>query len=268
MIVDRINAFLDGEGKTIDEAILNEVATLSRWAFQRQFGVREQRPSTLRLSSIGKCMRQQSYKLLGFEENGQEIGARAKMVFLMGDLTELAVVQLALAAGCSITDYGMNQETVEIDGVEGHPDGIINGDTLLEVKSMSSFSFANFQDQEIDESYRYQINAYMDALKLEQCCIVGLNKDAGVLHEWIIKKDPAIVSDIVRRIGSLRAVTKDSLPERPYEPNAKGFLPWQCLYCGFWKTCRPDAERVVVSGRYKLKENENQRNDSHVGSVK
>lgn len=277
MIVDKINAFLTDSGKTLDEVVLADVAILARHSFQRQFGIREEHPITMRLSSLGKCMRQQAYRLLGFEENGKEIDARAKMVFFMGDLTELAIVQLARAAGCNITDFGMNQKTVEIEGIQGHPDGIIDGDTLLEVKSMSSFSFQAFQDQQIDEGYRYQCNAYMHALGLSQTCIVGLNKDAGVLHEWIINKDQTIVDDIIRRIGELRAVTRDSLPRQPYSPNEKGFLPWQCLYCGFWKTCRPNAERVVVSGKYRLrepnstdvrkKENENTSDASYVRSA-
>lgn len=253
MIIDRINAFLNGEGTSIQEFVLEDVGKLARYSFQRQFGIREEHPPTLRLSSIGKCMRQQAYKLLGFEENGKEIDARAKMVFFMGDLTELSVIQLAVAAGCPITDYGLNQKSVDFNGIVGHPDGII-GDTLLEVKSMSSFSFQSFQDQQIDDGYRYQINAYMNALDLNQCCIVGLNKDVGVLHEWIIKKDQTIVDDIVRRIAELKIVTRDSLPAKPYFPNEKGFLPWNCLYCGFWKTCRPTAEKVLVSSRYKLRE--------------
>lgn len=259
MIVDKINAFLEDEGKALDEAILDEVAKLARYSFERQFGLRKKNPPSLRLSSIGKCMRQQSYKLLGYEEDGAEIGSRARMVFFMGDICELAIVQLSKLAGCNITDYGLNQKTVEIDGVEGHPDGIIvNGKhTLLEVKSMSSFSFEKFENQIIDDSYRYQINAYLHALDLTQACIVGLNKDAGVLHEWLIMKDEAIVDDIKRRIkllGSLHEGSDENLPDRPYTPNEKGYLPWQCLYCGYWKTCRPNAEKVVVAGRYKLRE--------------
>lgn len=267
MIVDKINAFLNDEGKAINEAILTEVAQLARYSFDRQFGKRDKHAKTLRLSSIGKCVRQQAYNILGFEENGKEIDARAKMVFFQGDLTELAIVILAKAAGCNLSKTGLEQMTIKIEGIEGHPDGIINKDTLLEVKSMSSYSFENFQNQQIDESYHYQCNGYMHALGLEQTCIVGLNKDAGVLHEWIIKKDQTIVDDIIRRIGSLRTVTPDTLPDRPYEPNAKGFLPWQCLYCGFWKTCWPQATRVLVSNRYKLKTDENTSDASYVRSA-
>ncbi len=257
MIVDRINTYLAAEGKPIDEAILADVANLSRWSFAKQFGEREDRPGTLRLSAIGKCIRQQAYKVLQFPENGKEIDPRARMVFAMGDLTEIVVVALAKAAGCDIRVTGDKQSTVQIDGIEGHPDGILfesDKSYLLEVKSMSSFSFKDFERGVIDDGYRYQCNAYMHALNLTQCVIVALNKDAGVLAEQVINLDPAIVVDIKKRIVTLKAVTADTLPRRPYEPNALGFYPWQCLYCAYWVTCHPTAEKVLVSNRYKLKE--------------
>jgi hypothetical protein len=257
VIVDRINSYLAAEGQKIDEAILTDVANLSRWSFAKQFGEREDRPETLRLSAIGKCLRQQAYKVLQFPENGKEIDPRARMVFAMGDLTELVVVGLAKAAGCEITGTGAMQLSVEIDGVLGHPDGLLkdaNKVYLLEIKSMSSFSFKDFERGVIDEGYRYQCNAYMHALGVTQCVIVGLNKDAGVLAEQVINLDPGIVVDIKKRIMTLKAADKDSLPHRPYHPDAKGFYPWQCLYCAYWVTCHPTAEKVLVSQRYKLKE--------------
>jgi hypothetical protein len=254
MIVDKVNACLNAEGQTINEALIKEVGDMASYAFMRQFGEREDKPKTIRLSSIGRCLRQQAYNLLGFEQTGKQIDARAKMVFFMGDLTELAVVALAKAAGCQITACGKEQKTVEIDGVLGHPDGLIDNKTLLEIKSMSSYSFDEFQQSKIDEGYRYQCNAYMEALTLDETCIVGLNKDAGVLHEIIIHKDPDIVKDIRARITTLKAVSETTLPERPYAPNEDGFYPWQCRYCGFYKTCLPTAQLVLKRNAYKLYE--------------
>lgn len=256
MIVDKINAYLSSDGKAIDESLLVEVAGLTRWSFIRQFGEREEKQGTLRLSSIGKCMRQQGYKLLNVEENGKQIDARAKMVFFMGDLTELAIVALSKAAGCDIFATGDQQSQIEIDGVVGHPDGLVrdSGKTwLLEIKSMSSFSFKDFERGVIDEGYRYQCNAYMSALGLDKCVIVALNKDAGVLAEQVISLNQEIVTDIRERIALIRSSTIETLPARPYKADDKGFLPWQCLYCPFWGTCWPHAEKVLVSHKYKLK---------------
>lgn len=257
MIVEKINTYLNSEGKSLDEAILSDIANLAKWSFQRQFGAREDKSGTLRLSSIGRCIRQQAYTILNFDQAGKTIDARAKMVFFQGDMTELAIVALAKAAGCDVSATGDKQSSVEIDGVIGHPDGLLkdSGKTyLLEVKSMSSFSFKEFERGAIDDGYRFQCNAYMHALGLSQCVIVALNKDAGVLFEQMINIDPIIIKKILGRIDILKNVTKETLPERPYHPNDRGFYPWQCRYCAFYETCLPNAELVLVGSAYKLKE--------------
>lgn len=253
MIVNRINAYLSGRGKPIDQVILDEVKELAGYSFQRQFGVREERKITAPyFSSIGKCLRQQAYGLLDFPPDGKEIDSRAKTVFFQGDMVELAIVQLAKVAGCNLTGTGFEQSSVEWNGMRGRPDGVLDGKYLVEVKSMSSYSFVRFEAGDLDESYRYQCNAGMLALNLAQTIVVGLNKDAGVLHEMVIDRDLAIAEDIQKRLVTLGSVTKETLPDRPYEADKKGYLPWMCLFCAHWKTCWPAAQKILVSGRYKL----------------
>ena len=254
MLVDKINAYLSTTGKALDQALLEETGKLAAYAFERQFGVREERKTPAPyFSSIGKCIRKQAYTLLGFEAKGKEIDSRSKMVFFMGDVTELAIVQLCKVVDASVTGTGFDQESSELWGMRGRPDGVVNGTHVLEVKSMSSFSFRDFEKGQLDEGYRYQCNAAMESLKLDKTVIVALNKDAGVLAEMTIEKDPTIVEDIFYRLDTLKKATKENLPPRPYEPDAKGLLPWQCLYCEHWGTCWPGAEKVLVSGKYKLK---------------
>lgn len=257
MIVDKINEYLSSSGKTIDEAILADVASLARWSFERQFGIREEREVTKPyFSSIGRCLRQQAYKILGFIENGKEMDSRSKNVFFQGDMVEIAIIQVARLAGCNITACGKDQESVEWEGMRGRPDGILDGTHLVEAKSMTSYGFSEFQRGILDEGYRYQCNAGMAALGLSACVVVALNKDSGVLHEMVISKDDKIVADIKERIDTLAKATKEDLPYRPYQPDAKGFYPWQCRYCAFYKTCLPNTELVLVKNAYKLKQKE------------
>lgn len=260
MIVDKINAYLATEGREVDYAILKEVADLAAQAFEHQFGFREEKAQNAPyFSSIGKCLRQQAYKLLDFTPNGKEVDSRSKMVFFQGDMAELAIIQIAKQAGCNITACGGAQETIEVDGMRGRPDGILHADQdyVVEIKSMSSFSFRDFERGIIDDHYRMQCTAGMVALNLDKCVIVGLNKDAGVLYEMVISKDPEIVRDLQERLETLKKCSKEDLPPRPYSPDEKGFYPWQCLYCAFWRTCLPNAQQVLVSGKYKLKEIKN-----------
>lgn len=270
MIVDKINQYLSTEGKAVDEAILKEVSTQAAYAFGRQFGQREERTTrTPYFSSIGKCLRQQAYGLLGFEPNGKEMDSRSKMVFFQGDMVEVAIIEVAKQAGCNISVAGSGQESIEIDGMRGRPDGILHDagaveedgtmlrpawDYVIEVKSMSSFSFKDFERGQLDDAYRYQCNAAMHALGKDKTVIVALNKDAGVLAEMVINKDPEIIRDIQERLDTLKKCTKDDLPYRPYQPDAAGFYPWQCRYCAWFKTCLPKAELVLVKNSYKLKE--------------
>ena len=258
MIVDRINQYLSTEGKEVSQAILEEVSQLAAASFAGKFGKRESfEQKNPWMSSIGKCMRQQAYKLLKFPEDGKTIDSRALMVFFMGDMAEIAIIQLAKTAGCEITADGKAQERIEYCGVTGRADGVLwekEAAYLVEAKSMSSFSFKEFERGIIDEAYRYQINAGMAALKLSAAVVVGLNKDAGVLAEKTFTRDEAIVKNIEGRAAVLKTVTKETLPERGYTPNEKtGFYPWQCLYCAYHRICLPEAEKVVVSGKYKLK---------------
>jgi CRISPR/Cas system-associated exonuclease Cas4 (RecB family) len=270
MIVDKINTYLSTEGKAVDEAILKEVSDLASYAFSRQFGVREERTvRTPYFSSIGKCLRQQAYGLLGVEPNGKEMDSRSKMVFFQGDMVEVAIIQVAKQAGCNISAAGSGQESIEIDGMRGRPDGILHdgggiddhgeiyrgaATYVVEVKSMSSFSFKDFERGVLDDGYRYQCNAAMIALKLNKTVIVALNKDAGVLAEMVIARDEEIVKDIQERLDTLKKATKEDLPVRPYKPDDKGFYPWQCRYCAWFKTCLPNSELVLVKNSYKLKE--------------
>jgi hypothetical protein len=257
MIVDKINAYLTRNGNTpVPETLLQELSILMQNAFKRQFGPKNEKKPGLRLSSIGQCVRKQAYSLLGFEENGKSIDSRAKMVFFQGDLAECSIIALARQAGLKIRNFGLEQTAVFLSGVEGHPDGILELDgeeILVECKSMSSYSFKEFEKGILEEAYELQIQAYLAALGLSRACVVALNKDAGVLAEQTHRIDHEKGLDILNRIKTLRASTKENLPARPYAPDEKGHLPWQCLYCAYWQTCWPEAQQVLVSNRYKLK---------------
>lgn len=256
MIIDKIQSYLNNPAE-VKVDLLAEVGNLSMRSFERQFGTKEETERKLRLSSIGRCLRQQAYNILGFEVNGKEIDPRAKMVFFQGDMAEMAIVELAKLAGCNIKHSDLEQQEVTINGVTGHPDGVLETaleNYLVEVKSMSSYSFADFESGEIDEGYLYQINAYLYALKLNKCIVIALNKDAGVMCERIIEANADIQKQILLNILALKLVTKENLPEAKYQPNEKGIYPWNCLYCGWWKTCHPTAETKLIGKSTKLVE--------------
>lgn len=261
MIADKIQEYLANKDKTINEAILEEIKTIASATFKRQFMVEKENSKDLRMSSAGKCARQLAYKYHSFPESGKELDARAKIIFWTGDLTELTIVSLARISGATVIGTGLSQTTCQLNFGEktiyGHPDGIIiDPETrkflLLEVKSMASYAFERFEKGEIDQGYLCQINLYLKALGLEKAVIVALNKDAGVLSERILDFDPVIAAWAENNIQTVLDSTAENLPARPFTPDGKGILPWNCLYCAYHKTCWPGAEKVLISKSYKL----------------
>ena len=265
MIVNKIYGYIAEKEKTVNEAIAEEVAKLAGHIFKRQFMLPEG-ACKLRMSSVGKCVRQLCYTYHGEPKNGKEIDSRAKLIFWAGDLTELTIVGLAKAAGCTVAGTGLNQITLSMKignlVINGHPDGLVIHDRelyLLEVKSMSSFSYARFEKGEIDDSYIMQVNMYMHELGVKKCIFVAQNKDNGLLGEMVINYDEAIYQVGVDKLHSIVGSNeKDPLP-RPHKPDAKGFYSWKCAYCSYFNTCLVEpglAERVVVRNSYKLKAKE------------
>lgn len=265
MIVDKINAYLSSKEKIDDDSLRREVEKLAGHAFKRQFMTEDESDSkgVIRMSSIGRCVRQVAYGYHGIEKSGKELDARAKIVFWMGDLTELTVIALAKLAGCNIAATGMNQLQVKfnLNGsvITGHPDGVLFADKsqfLVEVKSMSSYSFEKFEKGFVDDAYVAQYNAYMEALGLAAVVYVALNKDSGVMSERVFYKDNAIVEQIRKNVLDIAHSTKNSLPDPAFVADAKGIFPWQCLYCSWHKVCKPNAEKVLIKSSYKLKQKE------------
>lgn len=267
MIVDAIGRYLTEKAKTLDEALKYEVEKLAGWAFKRQFMTDDESDTKgkLRMSSCGKCARQLAYAFHGIEKKGKEQDARSKLVFFTGDLIELVITNLAKLAGVVMTATGLNQLTltgkVGETAVTGHPDGMVLHEGkwyLFECKSMSSYSFERFQkDSYLDPSYISQTNIYMHKLDLDACVVVGYDKDSGVMHEVIVKKDSEVVKRAVANLQTVVDSTPETLPEPPAELNydqETGFYPWNCLYCSYWGHCRTNAEKVLVRNAYKLQE--------------
>lgn len=262
MIADKISDFLSDNNTTVADHLVYQIEKLAGLAFRRQFMQAQQdRSGGLSLSSCGKCPRQLAYNFLGFERIGKELDGRARMTFFQGDLVELTLMTLARLAGCNLIGTGFNQIVVklDIDGtlVEGHPDGFLIGSDmtrLVECKSMNSYAFERFEDGEIDDSYYAQINAYLEATNLDECVMLAMNKDNGVVKENIVFRDPVLINSIKNKLSIVLKSTKDTLPPAPADlsPDAKGFYSWKCLYCNFWGTCRTGAHKVLVGKSYKL----------------
>lgn len=262
MIVDKILSYLADSKKSVDEALLSHVGEAVKLAFKRRFFEDDVFDSKGKLwgSSCGKCVRQNSYNFLGVEKKGRKFDSRAKLVFWAGDIAELTITILAKAAGVPITNIGADQLHAKIQigerAITLRPDGLCEAH-LVEIKSMTSYSFERFEKSGPGEEYYAQVQAGMEALGKNKCIFVAYNKESSVLSERVVLKDPEYIKSIKRNAEIVFNSTLDSLPPPPGNldfDKKTGFYPWNCLYCNVWGHCRTNAEEVLVGNAYRLRE--------------
>ena len=119
----------------------------------------------LSLSSVGTpCDRKLWYKI-NKPNIGEPLKPNMLLKFFYGDMIEELILHLAVASGHRVE--GM-QDKLDVHGVKGHRDAVIDGMTI-DVKSCSSFAFKKFKDGRLrdDDPFGYisQLSSYVYAGK-------------------------------------------------------------------------------------------------------
>jgi len=161
--------------------------------------------------------------------------------------------QLWLGAGAPVP--------VTLDALLSGPDHVRYP---VECKSLSSYAITKVQKAlargvepwDDDESYAWQLNAYLRSTSSPAGYVLGICGDSGVVVGWwqsfsrqrhlqALANTQAVVhsgcpTDVPR-------VMPDGEPLVPKErKRGKGYeLPWQCVYCSFWRTCWASASEGV-----------------------
>ena len=117
----------------------------------------------LSLSSVGTpCKRKLWYKINRTDE-GEELTPNTFLKFFYGDMIEELVLQLAIASGHDVTG---EQDRLDVHGLKGHRDAVIDGMTV-DVKSCSSYAFKKFKEGRLrdDDPFGYisQLSSYVYA---------------------------------------------------------------------------------------------------------
>ena len=243
-LVEDIEALFDGHDLAATvEKFSDDLALMFLKRFQ-EYGT-ERKPS-LRLSSIGKPLRQIWYEMHGAP--AEELTPETKLKFLYGSLIEELMIYLAIEAG---HDVQFLQKEVSLDGVVGHIDCIIDG-VLVDVKSCSTYSFMKFQTGGLryDDPFGYiaQITGYREALSIERCGFLAVDKTLGRLCFYEVSDNDY---DVRTRIKDVReAVAQTTEPVRCYQAEPVSnkdktgnmVLPFQCAkYCRWRDHCWRDA---------------------------
>ena len=201
----------------------------------------------LRLSSVGKCARavwydgHKGYASLPFDSN-------MKLKFHIGDCLELSCLLLAELSGHEVTRA---QETVEVNGVIGHIDAVIDG-VLIDIKSCSGFAFKKYQTGKLHEDdpfgYRHQLSAYAHALGIKKAALWVINKETG--EQLLYNFQERDFTDVVPRVEFLKeAISCSNPPNREYGEELDGKsgnkkLGINCRYCSHKHNCWGEIVRV------------------------
>lgn len=211
----------------------------------------------LRPSNLSQPCERKLWYTINSPDDAEPLGPKAKLKFLYGDIIEALILFLSAEAGHEVEGC---QDQVEISGVKGRRDAIIDGH-LVDVKSANSRSFRKFSDGLTDDTdgfgYRGQLRFYLKASEndpkvrvKDKAAFLAVDKELGGLAlDWHDQDD----TDWEALIASKRAMLDaSSPPDRAFEDVPEGKsgnmkLPFQCAYCPFKKKCWPDLRTFLYA---------------------
>lgn len=218
--------------------------------------VREERPGTLRMSNIGKPDRQLWYEV-NTPKDAEKMHPNSYLKFLYGDIIEELILFLAKLAG---HDVQGEQDEMNLHGIVGHRDGVIDGITV-DVKSTSPFSFKKFKEGLTHDKdpfgYIQQINNYIHSGKDDPIVVdkefggfLAVNKVTGDMHLDMHKKSPVPIDQIIEYKKAM--VASEEPPERCFEDEPMGKsgnkkLGLNCSYCAYKRKCWPGLRAFAYS---------------------
>ena len=239
----------------VSEEFLDEFCTNLRDILRLRLKASSRREGGgIRFSSLGKPDRQiwmDSHPDSSIEE---PLLSKTYLKFLYGDVIEQLYLYLAKEAGHSVTH---EQAEVEVDGVLGHIDAIIDG-TVVDLKSASSYGYRKFEEGAVEQDdpfgYVAQLAGYASVLTPgKEAAWWAVDKSTG--DHCISKLKPTVIKhhEPAPRIEYLKEVVASDTPPAPcYDPVPDGKsgnmkLPVGCSYCKHKFRCYPDVRLFIYS---------------------
>lgn len=200
----------------------------------------------LRMSSLGKPDRQIWYAA-NRPETAEKMPGKQNFKFLYGDCIELLMLFLAREAGHKVEDA---QIELDVDGVKGHIDAVIDG-VLVDAKSASSFSYQKFATGSylFDDPFGYvtQLSSYANTMDVKRAGYLVADKVHGDICYVELDKEYILANPPAPRIRHLREVIASETPPTrcyPADPEGKSGnlkLGVGCSYCAYKDDCWADA---------------------------
>jgi hypothetical protein len=202
----------------------------------------EKGPPTLRLSNLGTPCSRKLWYSINCHQLAEPLSPATRLKFLFGDILEELLLFLARAAGHSVVD---EQKTVEVNGVVGHIDAIVDGE-LVDCKSASTYSFNKFKDHTLgqDDAFGYltQLGSYRSAVGGSRAHFLAIDKTLGhvTLDTWEDDgTDYSKLADDARTVLALPHPPERAYADVPEGKSGNRKLGVACSYCAFKDTCWP-----------------------------
>jgi hypothetical protein len=238
-----------------NEQLLEEFCENLKEILRLRFAGRTRREGQgIRFSSLGKPDRQVYFDHHPDPEREEPLRPATYLKFLYGDVIEQLYLYLAKEAGHSVTD---EQREIEVDGIKGHIDAIIDG-TVVDVKSASGYGFKKFEEGTVEQDdpfgYVAQLAGYASVLTPgKDAAWWAVDKSSGDMCVSPLKAVVIKHHEPEERIAHLKEVVAQ--PEPPplcYEPVPDGQsgnmkLPVGCSYCKHKFRCHPDVRLFLYS---------------------
>ena len=209
---------------------------------------------SLRLSNLGTPDRKLWFTV-NAPEKSEPLPPEARIKFLFGDILEELLLFLAKEAG---HDVQGQQDEIEINGVKGHRDAVIDG-RVVDCKSASSYSFRKFESNGLrsDDPFGYlnQLGSYLagspDATERDVASFLVIDKTLGKITLDTYPKDDTDYDQLVEHKRSVLALPEPP-PEKCYpdEPEGKSGnrkLAVGCSYCPFKHDCWEGLRTFIYS---------------------
>lgn len=199
---------------------------------------------TLRLSNLGVPDRKLWFTI-NRPDSAEPLPPEARIKFLFGDILEELLLFLAKEAGHTVSGQ---QDTVEVNGVVGHRDALIDG-RVVDCKSASSYAFKKFESNGLrgNDPFGYldQLGSYMaaspDAVEQDVGSFLVIDKQLGKIT---LDTYPKPDTDYTKLVEHKRAMLRlEAPPEEKCYPDVEDGksgnrkLDVGCSYCPFKHEC-------------------------------
>lgn len=255
-LIPDIQELLKTKGGWFDVDISAQFGIDVALRLREQFGKLDSKP-TLRLSKLGDTCPCALWHSIHHPELAEALPPWAELKYSFGHILEALAIALAKAAGHTVTG---EQDAVEIDGITGHRDCVIDG-CIVDVKSASSISFKKFKDKTISQNdsfgYLVQLDGYVtgslnDPLVTvkDKGYLLVIDKQLGHMTLYEHKTRPEFLRS---RINDYKNIVGLSVPPgctcrtEPFQGSGNVALAYPANYSAFKYCCSPKIRTFIYS---------------------